>query len=580
VSFNTLYQDELSYLRELGAEFSRANPKLAPFLAREANDPDVERLLEGFAFLTARLRQRLDDELPELVHGLIRLVWPQYLRPVPPLTVVAFEATGTVPGIVTIPRGTSLASRPVDGVSCRFRTCFSTNVLPLALTRTEIENRGGSARLTLQLRLQGASSFAVLQGTPLRLFFNTERDPAVGRALLLWLLRHGQNLTATTDGGGRFELGPGAMSPVGFAEEEAVLPYPPQSFSGFRLLQEYLTFPSKFLFVDIGGLAPLAGAGGRALTVSVAFDRPFPEQLRLTEGQIRLNCTPAINLFPHDAHPIRRDRSRTEFLLKPAGNPSATVYSVDTVTGFRQGRAERIVYEPFEAFRHDLPGETAKRPFFRERLRPALVGRRVEHTISFIARDGGAGGAAETISIGLTCTNGSLAERLPIGSIDQPTTETPAAVGFSNIASVSPEVPPPIGQDLLWRLIANLSRNYASLVEVGSLRHLLAAYDFRALHDTQARRRLELLLEALERFETASEDTLVRGVPARLRRITLHAAESKIGGEGELFLLGSVLDAFLAVYASINSLHAFGIRGTESNVVYRWPERTGAAQPH
>src|SRR5215469_11450272 len=113
MAISAFYEDELAYLRELGAEFARANPKLAPFLSREANDPDVERLLEGFSFLAARLRERLDDELPELSHGLARLIWPHYLRPIPPMTIVAFDAVASAAqSTTTVPAGAQVRSRP------------------------------------------------------------------------------------------------------------------------------------------------------------------------------------------------------------------------------------------------------------------------------------------------------------------------------------------------------------------------------------------------------------------------------------------------------------------------------------
>ncbi|CAD5293933.1 conserved hypothetical protein [Bosea sp. 62] len=577
MSLNAHYEDELSYLRELGQEFSRANPKLAGFLSREASDPDVERLLEGFAFTVARLRQKLEDEMPELVHGLIRLVWPHYLRPIPPMSVVAFEAAaGGGPGVTRVPAGIALASRPVDGVSCRFRTCYPVEVLPFSIMRTESENRPTTARLALTLQAAGRGTLQGLQGGRLRLFFNTEREPQVGRTLLLWLSRHLRSITVTSDSGESATLPASAIRPVGFEDGEGVLPYPSNAFIGFRHLQEYLAFPAKFLFVDVTGLEALAGLSGKAATFAFEFSRPFPDQVRVAEGHVRLNCTPVVNLFAHEAHPLRIDRSRSEYRVVAGGRAGAEIYAIDKVTGYLQGRAERIVYEPFEAFRHDLPGEAESKLFYRERLRPAVVGRGVDHYLSFVSRlERASAPPAEVISIGLTCSNGALAERLPVGAIDQPTSETPATVSFANVMGVTPHTPPPIGENLLWRLISNLSRNYGSLVDVGALRTLVASYDFRAVHDAQARRRLELLLEGLEAFESGVEDGVLRGQPVRVRTIRLTVAESKIGGEAELYLFGAVLERFFAVYASLNSLHRFAIHGTESKVEYKWTPRAG-----
>lgn len=577
MSLNAYYEDELSYLRELGPEFAHANPKLAGFLAREANDPDVERLLEGFAFLVARLRQKLEDEMPELVHGMIRLLWPHYLRPVPPLSVVAFApAAGGGQTSVRVAAGTSLASRPIEGVSCRFRTCYPVDVLPFTVAKTESDNRPTSARLSLKLQAVGRGTLQALEGGRIRLFFNTEREPQTGRTLLLWLSRSLRSVTATTENGESLTLPADSIRPVGFNDAEGVLPYPANAFIGFRHIQEYLAFPAKFLFVDLVNLAPLARLAGRQVTLTFEFSRPFPEQTRITEGHVRLNCTPVVNLFAHDAHPLRIDRARSEYRIMAGGQIGASIYSVDKVTGYVQGRPERLEYDAFEAFRHDMPGENAQTPFYRERLRPATVGRGVDHYLAFVSRlDKAVNPPAEIISIALTCSNGALAERLAIGAIDQPTSDTPATVTFANIMAVTPQTPPPIGENLLWRLISNLSRNFGSLVDVGALRTIIASYDFRAVHDSQARRRLELLLEALERFDSRVEDGVMRGMPVRVRKITLSVAESKIGGEAELYLLGSVLEQFFSVYASINSLHRFAIQGSESKVDYRWPLRTG-----
>lgn len=578
MSLNAHYEDELSYLRELGQEFARANPKLAGFLSREANDPDVERLLEGFAFTVARLRQKLEDEMPELVHGLIRLVWPHYLRPIPPMSVVAFEAAagGGGTGTIRVPAGISLAARPIDGVSCRFRTCYPVDVLPFSIVKTESENRPTTARLSLTLQAAGRGTLQGLQGGRLRLFFNTEREPHVGRTLLLWLSRHLRGITVTNDNGESVALPASAIRPVGFDEAEGVLPYPSNAFIGFRHLQEYLAFPTKFLFVDIGGQEAFAQLSGRAATFTFEFSRPFPDQVRIAEGHVRLNCTPVVNLFSHEAHPLRIDRSRSEYRVVAGGRTGAAIYAIDKVTGYVQGRAERIDYEPFEAFRHDLPGEAEGKLFYRERLRPAVVGRGVDHYLSFATRlERTVAPPAEVISIGLTCSNGPLAERLAVGAIDQPTAETPASVTFANIMGVTPHTPPPIGENLLWRLTSNLARNFGSLFDVGALRTLIASYDFRAVHDAQARRRLELLLEALEGFETGVEDGVLRGLPVRIRTIRLAVAESKLGGEAELYLFGAVLERFFAVYASLNSLHRFAIQGAESKVEYRWTPRAG-----
>ena len=581
MALNPYYEDELSYLRELGRDFALANPKLAGFLGRDASDPDVERLLEGFAFLVARLRQRLDTEYPEFVHGLLRLIWPHYLRPIPPITMVQFEtAAASSPKNVVIAAGTGVGSRPIEGTSCVFRTCYPVEVLPLVITDPQLESRSTSGRLIFQLKVKGLYTFACLEGGRLRLFFETEREPQVGRILLTWLMRNFRQCTIAVAGKTVLTLGPEAIRPVGFGENDAILPWPVNSFAGFRLMQEYLAYPNKYLFVDVVGLEPLAGVEGGACTFTFDFSRPFPDHIRVSDGQIRLNCTPAINLVAHEAAPIRIERSKTEYRVMPAGGTANyTIHSINQVVGYVQGQPQRIEYVPFDSLRHDLPGNAREQLFFRERVRPAVVGRGVDHYVSFVNRlDQHKSPRIEVASLHLTCSNGPLADRLPVGSVDQGTPDTPQSVTFTNITGIASEVQPPIGDNLTWKLVANLARNYGALTDVDAIKTVISAYDFKAAQDTQARRRLELLLEGLDSFASSDGNTVLRGIPARVRNIELSLNESKIGGEGELFLFGSVLDAFFAGYAGINMLHQFSVRGTETSVSYKWPARTGTAR--
>jgi type VI secretion system protein ImpG len=373
---NPFYEDELSYLRELGRDFAQANPKLAPFLGRDATDPDVERLLEGFAFLVARLRQKLDDEFPEFVHGLLRLVWPQYLQPLPPITTLAFGlAPSASAASLNVPAGTTVRSRPVDGTNCLFATCYPVDVLPLEVTDVQLENRTTSARLSLTIKATGQQNLSCLQKGRLRLFFSTEREPQVGRGLLAWLSRHVAQATVTVADRQVVTLGPEHVKPVGLGDDEAVLPWPRNGFSGFRVIQEYLSYPAKFLYVDVSGLEPLGAVTKTECKLHFDFRRPFPDQLRVAEGQVRLNCTPAINVFSHEASPVRVERTKTEYRVLPSGGPHYSIRSIDRVTGYVQGRPERIEFEPFELLRHDLPGDERNRAFFRQRIRPAIVGR-------------------------------------------------------------------------------------------------------------------------------------------------------------------------------------------------------------
>lgn len=577
MAFNRYYEDELAFLRDLGDLFARENPKLAGFLSREGSDPDVERLLEGFAFLTARLRQRLDDEMPEVVQGLIELMWPHYLRPMPPTTMIAFDqAGGGGPLPVPVPRGSFVRSQPIDGVSCSFATAYAVDVVPFTVAQASLENRSASSRLVIDLAAMPRGSMRAFEGGRIRLHFNTERDPQVGRVLLLWLTRHVVRAEAVTDLGERVDLDPGSVSAVGFGDDEALLPGPVAAFAGYRLLQEYLTVPAKFLFVDIAGLGPLSVSAARRVGLAFEFARPMPEQTRVSASHIRLNATPAVNLFETDAQPIALDRGKTEYRVVAAGTPGATVHAVVGAVGHAQGRAGRTPIHAFHGFGHDLGGESGA--FFRVRVQPAVVGNGIDHYVSFVdGLDRSGLPAVGVVSLRLLASNGRHAERLAPGQIDQPGAGTASVLMPTNLTGVTAEVPPPIADALLWRLVAGLARNFGTIVGVEPLRSLVASFDFRAFVDAEARRRLELLLDGIRGFSEAPADALVEGAPVRLRRLTLTLAESRFGGEAEMFLFASVVDAFLAAYAAINTLHRFEVRGAETNARYLFPPRRGAA---
>ena len=194
MSFNRYFQEELLYLRDMGKEFADAYPKLAPFLAGKGNDPDVERLLEGFAFIAGRIRQKLDDELPELTHTLLSLLAPNFLRPLPATSILKFTPMlGAVTEKKTIEAGTDIDSVPVDGTPCRFRTSYPVDLYPLHLEKIELENIGAGARLKLRLKLHQGIALDKIKLDNLRLHLNAELP--ISQLLYRALLEHLQKVT-------------------------------------------------------------------------------------------------------------------------------------------------------------------------------------------------------------------------------------------------------------------------------------------------------------------------------------------------------------------------------------------------
>ncbi len=590
MAFNRYYQSELSALRQLGRRFSQRNPALAPFLAEPGQDPDVERLLEGFAFLTGRLRQKLDDELPELTHSLMHLLWPNYMRPLPAFSLLQFDPLKQRGPAVTVGRDTPVESRPVNDERCRFRTCYTTQVLPLQLNAVEYSVQGERTVLSLRLQMSTAGHFSECGAGPLRLHLAGEGF--ISQGLYLSLLRHVEGIEWVPFGkdglpvsgidGQPLVLRVGAerIEPVGFGEDQALIPYPLNTFPGYRHLQEYFAFAEKYLFVDVGGLDAVQQLPAAQLeqvcgvTLRLALRTQASQPARVTLDNLKLYCTPIVNLFKHDAVSIRLDGKQDEYLLVPGefARGHACVFSVDSVTGWRPGGLGYRTYVPFESFEHAGAVDAwARSPSYSVRQRLSAQQDELETWLGFA---NGVGHAPETLSVELTCTNHNLPTQLRAGDINQPCEQTPQGLSFRNLGTPTSSFMPPLDQGFLWRLISNMSLNYLSLSDINALKAILETYDLPRYHDRQAQKVSQQRLDALRSIRHTAVDRLHRGLPFRGVRVDLSIDGQGFVGQGEAFVFASVLNEFFALYASLNAYHELRVISTQGDV-YLWPPRMG-----
>lgn len=580
--FSKYYLEELAYLRDMGRDYARRHPETGGMLSEAGADPDVERLLEGFAFLTARIREKLDDELPELTHSMLELFWPHYLRPLPALTIVQFQPTQkALNKLPTIPRGTQLSSQPIDGTSCQFQTCYETELAPLSVKEVEV-GPGASPYIRVRIAPRVPSSFPKLNLDQLRLHFSG--DTQTGRALRLCLLRYFKGARVRPVGGEPTPLPKVTTHPVGFTEQQALLPLPSRSFSGFRLLQEYLCYPKKFLFVDVRGLDGL-GAVGNAAAWDLFFDlEALPHDMPpVGNSDVSLNCTPVVNLFEHDADPIDVDHQRSRYPVNPSGQRGHfEVFSVETVRGVVQGRGEKRDYSPFFAFDR-RPEEL----YYKTQRVESSTQEGTDLYVTFPGQVGSADASQpasrstslvdrETISLELVCTNRQLPRSLGAGEINVPGENAPPFATFKNLDPPTPAVPPPLRGDVFWGLLGHLSLNHLSLTQPDRFRELLGLYHFRAQVDRQAavslRRRQDGILSLRAKPETrVLGASVIRGM-----KVEIKVDEEAFGSQGEAYLFGGVLDAFFAQYVSLNAYSRLELRGEKFGEVHTWPPRSGA----
>lgn len=598
------YERELTYLRQIGAEFAARYPKVASRLQLEptkCEDPHVERMLEGFAFLAARVHLKIDDDLPEISQSMMELVYPHYVRPIPSLSIVQFHVDpeqGKLSTGFKVPRETLLYSRPVAGMPCKFRTCFDTTLWPVSIAAAEWKTperlrppiRSGPevmAVLRLEIRCFADVSFDKLELDSLRLFLNAESSMAYPlyelmanncRQIIVRDLTPGSKKQPLT-------LPASTLRPGGFDEAEALLPYPHRSFTGYRLLQEYFAFPQKFLFFELGGFQKMAAAGfgsaAEVLMLISPFERAERQQsleMGVSHETFRLGCTPVINLFQQTSEPILVDQTRHEYLIVPDARRKHTTetFSVDTVLGVRPNAAGTVPYQPFYSYHH----EAGSQAFWFSTRRPC--GWRVDGStdvyVSFVDLSGRPAFPSEdSVTLRLTCFNRDLPSRLPFGNEDGDFELEGGGPIKKVVALVKPTsvLHPPLGRALHWRLISQLSLNYLSIVDGGTdaLREILRLYNFgdHPFHERQIQGILSVNSRpALTQVTSEEGVSFVRG-----RRVEIEFDEEQFAGGG-VYLFASLLERFIGLYVTMNSFTVLSARARQRKEPFRpWPPRTG-----
>ncbi|HEU4388684.1 MAG TPA: type VI secretion system baseplate subunit TssF, partial [Blastocatellia bacterium] len=340
------YKDELIYLRNRGSAFARQYPLVAAQLgigAGESPDPQVERLIESFAFLAARIQHELDGEFPEITTALLGNLYPQLVNPIPSMAIAQFHVDPDQGKLTTghlIERDTPLTAQTEQEITCRFKTCYPVTLWPLEVVSATFESPAqfdfldSATRILTVLRLKLAPRGVKLSELDLRkLRFYLHGDRMLVNRLYELLMCHVLSVAVLPDENAPpICLPQDSISPVGFSLDEDVLPYPPNAHPGYRLLHEYFTFPEKFMFFEIDNLN--RALTGEMLDLLVMLDRPPGNQICIDRETFVLGCTPVINLFRKTTEPIRLDHRQLEYPLIPDKRRERTteIHSVISVT--------------------------------------------------------------------------------------------------------------------------------------------------------------------------------------------------------------------------------------------------------
>jgi type VI secretion system protein ImpG len=607
------YERELLFIRQFAQDFARQYPAAAGRLLLEPNrslDPHVERLIESFALLTARIQHRLDDDFPELTEALLGTLCPHYLAPVPSMAIVQFELNASqakLPKGFTIAQHSRLQTPPANNVRCHYRTGYPVTLWPIKVSDAVFQvppfppgvrpPPGTAAVLRVQLECLAGMKFKDLSLEQLRFYLCG--DNAIVSTLYELLFNHAlQVVVRPPQPAPQGSPAPVLLDPrsclgqVGFDRDQGLLPYPPQSFLGYRLLSEFFSFPNKFQFFDLGGWQQVAQAGyGTQLELAIYFNRAARHLERgVNASTLRLGCTPVINLFEQVAEPISFSRNRHEYRIVPdvAAPQGYEVYSVDSVTSIDPVSLEATEYAPFYQSRHGTAATDASAFWYASR-RPCVEVQDRATDVFLVLVDSRFDPAVPTnptLVVRTTCTNRNLPNQLQQAG-ERLHLELEAEAPLSNIRCLrTPTSPlrPPSRQGLQWALISHLSLNHLSLTDSAkgreTLQQILQLYDF---YDPQAgqtqmsqvtRQMIDGITSVKNRRVIARSGGSATGFCHGME-VTVEFDEQMYAGNN-VFLFACVLECFLGLYTSINSFSQMVGKFTQQEGNFKkWPPRTG-----
>jgi len=623
------YETELGHIQSTAREFAREFPKIAgrlDLLSGEfpCADPYVERLLEGFAFLAARVQLKLDAGFPRFTQNLLESVLPHYLSPTPSMTIVQLQPDLSQESLfkgATIRRDTVLRSKPVSAnqTPCEYRTAHQVRLWPLTLTGAKYYLRDldlldlkpppgvKPARAAMHIRLSVAANkpASAIEGLDELTFFLRDAGGRSGRFLEQIIARCSAVAVRAVARPNKpaVWLPAGSVRSAGFSEGEALLPIDLRSFQGYRLLQEYFAMPQRFLFFRLGNLAPaLKSTNASTFDLIFLFEREelalenseFDE--RTVEDCLALNCTPAINLFAREAERVFVKDHFSEFPVhvdrtKPL---DYEVYRVSAVHGYGDASTEPQVFRPFfaandidasrqgeQAFYavHRVPRQLTETERRQNRMRRSYAGSDVYITL-VDSKDAPYRTDLQQIGIECLCTNRDLPIDIVLGSgaSDFEMDIDPAVRSARCI--VRPTLPKPSHAegDVAWRLISHLSLNYLSLIDSDHAEGAVALRDLLKLYGDPA---IPEHREQIEGVRSVSVRSAVRSVPgggaitfARGLEVSITLDDHAFAGTG-VFVLASVLDQFFARYVTINSFVQTVLLTPDRGEIMRWNVHRG-----
>ncbi|MGV7243494.1 type VI secretion system baseplate subunit TssF [Caballeronia sp. M23-90] len=578
------YEAEMRYLREASKEFAQAHPEAAQRLGLTnvgAPDESVERLFQGFAFLSGSLRQKLDDDMPEITEPLVGTLWPHMARTIPSLAILECVPRTNRVGSSRVPEGVAVRSKPVGPAktACVYRTTRDVEVLPLTLTDAHASTRAdGRSVICLSFDLQRFDQHAIEDSSRIRIYLHGERANA--SALYATLTRDVTSISVRMPSihEGRAQAARGLrIETSGFGTDTRVWPTADAQCDAEQTLLEYFLFPEKFHFIDLCGFdSTTVPPTETHVEFEIVLGRSLPVDTRVEASNFRLHCSPVINLFELDAEPIQTDAFQHDYRVRTprVAGEHIEPYSAVSVIAVDHKSADKHSYIPFDEFKHRggmLRHEAPERYFHTRNVLGASGAREMWLRLGGLAWDVPGSVPDDHITARVLANNGMLPRtELLEAMLTEPVSVIAGIDSVRNLSHPTMPVYPPSTERFQWKVMSHFAANRLSFLDATSLREILSLYNWTA--DEQNQQRIDAVRDVrLRNLQRLGRNRLERGV-----EIEVTICSNGFLGIGDVTLFSDVLHRFVSRYASPNVYVQFVARvdGAETRyprVVYEGP---------
>ncbi|MCD8213198.1 MAG: type VI secretion system baseplate subunit TssF [Campylobacter sp.] len=554
----------MAYLYEMRELFVEKFPKIAPFLGVDNKDPDVERIIENVAILTSKIHQELDENIPLIAESLINIVSPNYTNPIPSSCVQEFLLKNdSSKNSLVIPKNSTVISKPIRDVKCKFKTIYDVYLYPLKISKTYLSNNKNDYILNLELNItKDDISLADLDMTQLNLYLGN--DVYMSATLVMWMKMYLKKLVVfCPDSNEEFHLPLQSIDAMGL--DDKLIEYDGFGFEAFSLLQELFFAPYKFNFISIKNLDILKNSSSKNFNIKFIFDRDLPSGYIPRTEYFSLFATPIINLFEMSAEPILNNNKRNGYriFMDRAKIDAYEIVQVSKVIAHSSDTGRRILknYKSFERFNFFEGNDVGDFYSLRDRLD---ANSNTYKEISFFSNSD----KDQTVTVETLCCNGNLPSGLKISDINN--LQDRQDIATKNITVPTAVHKVNIDGNLLWKLVSILSFSYQTILDKKSFLAVLDAFTFdrdNVSSQTIANSIQDIKTKPIYRID---EQIVKKGILC-----IFYIDESKFYSIGEVYITGLVLSKFLSSFASINSFCELKIKCVQSKVVMDYPLFSG-----